>query len=334
MAKIGLTKELTLERLCTVFAMDAAERIRNAIQRMPYSERGAPSTSILKPEAKDRGKYADTKGEEIGLECLEAISDGTDYGIALIVDPATDRIHQIGKPGENQIYCYFDAVDGTVSVAGLGGAQYQANTGNWGIGFAFTEPTSKKLENLVVGDFNISVILAGNPRTYESSPDVAITSEGKTQDSKNRRLFTSSQQKLSQSFVFYDAFQAFDRNSAPKGAEKLAVELYKHLINRNEGGAFDIKRDYGSLSALTANMLGWGYGVESQGSAFIVLNENLPNMIPSVPIILGAGGIATDFEGNPLAERKLTAGRCNVIYAANEEIYKQVMALVQKAKSH
>jgi hypothetical protein len=91
-------------------------------------------------------------------------------------------------------------------------------------------------------------------------------------------------------------------------------------------------------------MLGWrclsneegasddGTWLEAQCGGFVVVNENLHNLIPAVPIILGAGGVATDFEGAPLLSRKLSEGRCNVLYASNEIIHKDLLHLIMKVR--
>ena len=54
--------------------------------------------------------------------------------------------------------------------------------------------------------------------------------------------------------------QAFDRKSQKPGDEALACALYAELMDRNGGGAFDVLRTYGNLSALQRNMLGWRGG--------------------------------------------------------------------------
>ena len=72
--------------------------------------------------------------------------------------------------------------------------------------------------------------------------------------------------------------------------------------------------------------------LEAQCGGFLVINENLHNLIPCVPLILGAGGLATDFEGNQLIHRKLSQGRCNVLYSANKELHGALMGLIHGAK--
>jgi hypothetical protein len=112
------------------------------------------------------------------------------------------------------------------------------------------------------------------------------------------------------------------------------VELYGRLLNRHGGGAFDVWRQYGNLSALLRLLLGWRQQrpwVESQGGGFVVVNENLANLVPAVPLVLGAGGCAVDFTGAPLSSRRLVDGRTSVVYAANEVLLHALLTHVRAA---
>ena len=71
--------------------------------------------------------------------------------------------------------------------------------------------------------------------------------------------------------------------------------------------------------------------IESQGGAFLVVNENVPNLIPSVALVTGAGGVSTDFAGRPLPARRLAAGRTSVLHAAGDGIARRVLTLVATA---
>ena len=140
---------------------------------------------------------------------------------------------------------------------------------------------------------------------------------------------------MSQAVIYFDGYQAFDRHTRLPGDEALTAALYRRFLNRHEGGGFDVWRQYGNLSALLRLLLGWRAGrpwVESQGGAFVVVNENLANLIPSLPIVLGAGGVSLDFDGRPLAQRRLGAGRCSVVHAANEVLAADVMRIIRAAR--
>jgi hypothetical protein len=87
---------------------------------------------------------------------------------------------------------------------------------------------------------------------------------------------------------------------------------------------------------LTRLLLGWReppVWVESQGAASVVVNENLPNLIPAVAVVAGAGGVSVDFDGHPLAARRLVEGRTSVVHAANAALADRVLGLVRRARS-
>ena len=167
----------------------------------------------------------------------------------------------------------------------------------------------------------------GNPtrvrvHPHEVGDDTASTAPPASFDMSDRpavraalhgapRVHTSTQATLAQAVVYLDSFQAFDRQTRLDGDEALVVELYRRLINRHEGGAFDVWRQYGNLSALLRMLLGWRGErpwIESQGGAFIVVNENLANLVPAIPIMLGAGGCSVDFR-RTAARRPAAGGR-------------------------
>jgi len=78
-------------------------------------------------------------------------------------------------------------------------------------------------------------------------------------------------------------------------------------------------------------MLGWREDpvwLESQGGAFLVINENLPNLVPSVPVIRGAGGFSVDFEGRSLLDRRLVEGRTSVLHAANAALRDHCLGVI------
>ncbi len=227
-----------------------------------------------------------------------------------------------------------------------------ANDGGWGVGFACTAPTRAAVEALRIGDFVVAAVVDGNPTRVRVHPHEVVTvpvdGAPASIDMSDRpavvaalrgapRVFTSTQTTLAQAVVYLDSFQAFDRNTQLAGDEALVVELYRRLINRHEGGAFDVWRQYGNLSALLRMLLGWRGErpwIESQGGAFVVVNENFANLIPAVPLMLGAGGCSVDFSGRPLADRRLVEGRTSVIHAANEVLRDRLLAIVRDAGGH
>ena len=336
----------TLACACALKGIEAGRAIRESVHAMPLGERAQPRRSRLKPEG---NVAADAFGEDVGIRHLEALAREVGYRIHLVTEP-TREPEVIGASAKPEVvFSYFDAVDGTIKVAGLSdglpeGRLRAANDGGWATAMAFTAPTRKSIEDLVIGDFVAAAVVDGNPTRYRAYPQEVITIPGATgletydlTDGVRERVFTTTNTTLRTAMVYLDGFQAYDGETNQPGDEALAVELYRLLINRHDGGAFDVWRQYANLNALQRMMLGWRADPvwhESQGAAFIAINENLANLIPAVLLITGAGGLSVDFENELLLPRKLTAGRTSVLHAANEVIRARVIEIVRAARQH
>ena len=314
---------------------------------MPALERVRASTSILKPHGGYGAKRVDAAAEAVALEHLERLSHEIGHPIGLLVESGTTGTHRIGVAHGPVVWTCMDAIDGTVKVAGLGapGPRRVAvcNDGGWAAACAFTAPTERDVAALTLGDFTVAVVVDGNPTRWRAYPqDLVARPAGagletvEATDGAERRVFTSESTDLGQAMVFLDVFQAYDLATRRDGDDLIGVALYALLTNRHAGGAFDVVRQYANLSALGRVMLGWRdepVWLESQGGAYVVVNENLANLIPAVALIAGAGGVSVDFDGRPLRERPLAAGRTSVIHAANDAMCRHLLALVHQARS-
>ncbi len=328
-------------RACCCAGIAGGREIRLALHRMPLALRALPCPSRLKA----RNVRADAVAERIGIQVLERLSRRVGFPVCLLVDPVQGLVLELGRPGAARIWACLDAIDGTIKVAGLGtrkGRVRAACDGGWASAFAFTAPTDKKFLDLTFADFVAAAVVDGNPGQFQTCPGEAvvwpdaggnlITWDGTGPGA--RRLYASSVRRLSQAMVFLDGFQALDLATRRPGDAKLAVELYRRLVDRHRGGAYDVLRHFGTLSALLRMMFGWREGptwYEPQCAAFLVVNENLFNSIPAVPLLAGAGGYSMDFRGAPLDRRLLAAGRTSVLHAANRVIARQLFPLVQRA---
>lgn len=323
---------------------------------MPPIQRATRAASPLKPRVGELARFVDHVGDSVGIEHLERLSRDIGHRIELIVDARSGDIRSLGSATRRQVvFAYMDAVDGTIKVGGLGNDMENnrfraANDGGWAMAIAFTAPTTAALEDLLVGDFTTAALVDGNPSRYATYPQEVITlpnaarltsldvtgeTAWKPGADWGKPTYTSTNTDLSQCMVYLDSFQAYDRETRLAGEEELAVELYRVLINRHDGGAFDVLRQYANLSALQRVMLGWReppVWIESQGGAFIAINENMFNLIPAVPIILGAGGHCVDFDGRPLRERKVLEGRTSIVHAANDRLCGETLRLIRKAR--
>jgi hypothetical protein len=356
MSCVAMAAAASPVQLCALRAIEAARHIRAVVQRMPLAERGRTVDAALKPGAAIT-LQVDRTAEDIAIAAFERLADEVGYRLHLIVDPARAQVIELGRSPQRQvIFAYLDAIDGTIKVGGLcndvaAGKIRVASDGNWGVAAAFTEPTDRRLEQLRFADFAGAAVLDGNPLRYRAHPEevVAVPVDGTLASydlseapavtaalRRAPRLYTSTNEQLQRGIVFFDAFQAFDVETRQAGDDVIAVELYRRLLNRHAGGAFDVVRQYGSLSALLHSLLGWRGEppwMESQGVAFVVVNENLANLIPALPIVAGAGGVSVDFDGRPIGARKLVEGRCSVIHAAGTAVCDAVLRLVAEARA-
>jgi len=342
--------------LCAIRALAAARKIRAVVQRMPLAERGVRVDAVLKPGAA-LVMQVDRAAEEVGLADLDRLADELGLRVHVIADPLRGQVVELGRSARREVvFAHLDAVDGTIKVGGLGndlaaGRVRVANDGNWGIAAAFTAPTDLPFDALRFGDFVAAAVVDGNPSRYRAHPEEVVTVPAdaglasydmggvpavRAALRRAPRVFTSTNTDLGQAVVYLDGFQAFDLDTRRPGDDVVAAELYRTLINRHAGGGFDIVRQYGNLSALLHVLLGWRGEppwMESQGAGFVVVNENLANLIPAMPLIAGAGGLSVDFDGRPMAERRLIDGRSSVVHAANPATRDALMRLVAEARS-
>jgi hypothetical protein len=331
-------------RACAEAALAAGRDIRTLAHAMEPRERAEPRASLLKPHGGYGARHVDAAAEEVGLARLASLADTLDCAVELLVDPAQGVTHRLGR-GSLTIWASMDPIDGTVKMAGLGARHREgvrlANDGGWAAGFAFTLPTERGLADLTFGDFVVAVVVDGNPTRHRAYPQDLVTlpsADGlltwEATERPWRRVYTTTSTDLGQLWAYLDVFQAYDLDTRRPGDDTVGIELYRLLTNRHGGGAFDVLRQYANLSALGRVLFGWRdppVWVESQGGAYLVVNENVPNLLPSVPLVTGAGGVSVDFRGRPLRERLLAAGRTSVLHAANDELCRRVLDLVATA---
>jgi hypothetical protein len=336
----------TLPRACAGAALVAGRAIRRLVHTMDPLRRGDPCTPRLKPGGGHGARRVDADAEALGLQHLDVLARTIDCAIEVLVDPAAGLTHRIGH-GTRTVFASLDAIDGTVKVAGLGPPRADrvrlANDGGWAAGFAFTAPTERPLGEIAFGDFTVAVVVDGNPTRHRAYPQDLVTLPSavgpvtwEVTGQPWRRVFTTTASDLGQLWAYLDIFQAYDLDTCQPGDDALGVELYRLLTNRHEGGAFDVLRQYANLSALGRVLFGWReepVWVESQGGAYLVVNENVPNLIPSVALVAGAGGVSVDFAGRRLVDRPLAAGRTSVIHAANQALCGRVLDIVAAARA-
>jgi hypothetical protein len=327
-------------------ALEVGSSVVHHINGLAPHQRMQKTSGFLKPPP-EMAAYPDVAGEELAIKHLRAAAEKLGHKIRIVGDPSSNSHHlDVGPETAECIWCYLDAVDGTLKLSGLGNTASclrAVNDGSWAMGIAFTDPTTAAREELALGDFAVAAIVDGCPAPDAAYPKAVVAvkeqdnSRFVTSSIAGQQLYTSTNDRLKQTMVYFDSFQAFDANTAEPGDPQLAKQLYCQLIDRTQGGAFDVLRTYGNLSSLIRCMLGWREAadlwMEPQCAGFLALNENLANMVPCIPIMLGAGGVAVDFDGNKLESRKLKQGRGSVLYAANDVIAQALLQHVKDARS-
>lgn len=333
-----------LSRQLAEVGLDIGLKIREEIHKLPRHERGGEMESILKQGEESKwSKKADAIGERIGFNILKSLSDKLETKFILVVEPKEGKIYEIGNYTKNKpIYSYFDSIDGTMIVAGLGKDEKKGyrvgNNGCWGVQIAFTDPTSKDISELTPMDFESSAIVDGNPAKYRVYPTNALAYKSEDNipevfekneiDGKLYPLRTSNQTDITQSTVLYDDFSAYDRFSAPRGAEDLSVKIYQKIMNKNEGGFFDKVRIYGRAGEILRQLLE-SPPYQPQSTALIALNDHPGNSVPTYSLFVSAGGYYTDLKGNDIGSLKLKdVDRMNLLMTSNSTVRDKVVSMI------
>ncbi len=99
-----------------------------------------------------------------------------------------------------------------------------------------------------------------------------------------------------------------------------------YYFNKQEAAAFDWVKD--QCAHVVQGGDGYGYAMLASGRIDVFIDAGLKpyDFCALRPVIEGAGGIITDWEGNPLT----IASEGHVIAAATKELHKQVIAVLQQ----
>jgi hypothetical protein len=148
-------------------ALDVGSAVVQRINSLSPHQRMAKSAALLKPPP-EASSLPDVEGERVAIELLERAAQQLGHRFCIVGDPSRPHHHvQVGPctarpspgvgglPASAQIWCYLDAVDGTLKLSGLGNTSSclrAVNDGSWAVGIAFTDPTDLSMEELTLGD--------------------------------------------------------------------------------------------------------------------------------------------------------------------------------------
>ena len=306
----AIRRELKLARMtdeaiaarCADTALMAGRAIRELVHAMPRrTERGERTTSVLK----ENQCVVDAAAEALGIEHLARLAADVGHDLLLLVDAAKGRTHRIGSTGGDAcIWVSMDAVDGTVKVAGLGERRPDrvalGNDGGWAAAFAFTAPTPRPFDALTVGDFTTAVIVDGNPPRWPVYPPEVIVGDGVDDDGGSRPHVERDAPAPALVDTSTATRRTMSRRVVPR-ARRWRSSCSGGLPIDITGGvrrAPPVRQP--ERPAAPAFRLARGPGVgRVAGRRVPGRNENQANLIPAVPLVLGAGGIAVDFAGHP-----------------------------------
>lgn len=214
-------------------------------------------------------------------------------------------------PGSDKnIYCLIDEIDGTWNATC--GLAFSCSTM-----LAFTSITKTKPEDLTLAHFPYGFIIPYyGSGIYLSElhhpPQIALW------NGTSLPLHMSPVVSPSQTRFILDLF-------TEEEASSLALSIPAVNPVMQEWG--DLGRFYGA--GLEISML-FGYRNMTPGfSAYVAAHQKMDNIVPTYALVLGAGGIVTDWWGNSIMGKKLP-DRVHVIMAANEQLHENLVKYLSK----
>jgi hypothetical protein len=142
-------------------ALDVGSAVVQRINSLSPQQRMAKSAALLKPPP-ETSSFPDVEGERVALELLTAAAAELGHRICVVGDPSRSYHVAVGPAADAAapeaaatIWCYLDAVDGTLKLSGLGNTSSclrAVNDGSWAVGIAFTDPTTSPISELTLGD--------------------------------------------------------------------------------------------------------------------------------------------------------------------------------------
>lgn len=212
----------------------------------------------------------------------------------------------LGEDDKNNVYCLIDELDGTWNM-------------NCGLGFststtlAFTKAISRKPEDLRLIDFHAGFIIPyfGNGIYWNELFHIPHleTWDGEMYDLHMSPIVTPKQTR-----VMIDLFTEERLDSLALSLDPIKSVIYNWC---------DFGRLYGAGVEITS-LFGWK-NIQPGFSAWVAANQKMDNIVPFYSLIIGAGGIVTDWWGNSIVDKKLT-DRVHIVMSANQTLHDNLIS--------
>lgn len=227
-----------------------------------------------------------------------------------ISEDSTVTGEQITAGKEERTYCLVDIVDGTWNASC--GLTFSCSTM-----LAFTDLSVQKPGTLSLADFRYGFIIpyygAGVYIGQLHHPTTLLLWDG-----LELQLGMSPVKDVGKSRFILDLFTEEESDSLAKSIDVIGPAIYDWC---------DYGRFYGAGVEIAAL---FGYRNLVPGfSAYVAAHQKMDNIVPSWSMVLGAGGIVTDWWGDPITTKKLS-DRVHVIISANQDLHDNLVRHLSK----
>ena len=211
---------------------------------------------------------------------------------------------------QKKMYCLIDIIDGTWNASC--GLTFSCSTM-----LAFTRASTKEPANLTLADFEYGFIIpyhgSGLYIGKSNHPTMLLSWDG-----LGLQLHMSPVREVSKARLILDLFTEEEQDSLARSIGVIGPVIYDWC---------DYGRFYGAGVEITSL---FGHREITPGfAAYVAAHQKMDNIVPAYSMILGAGGIVTDWWGEPITTKKLS-DRVHVIMSANKDLHENLVQHLSK----